>query len=78
MSRTVPVLPMLALFTILVAPAAVAQPALDKRIGLNEFAAPVVITTIEPPLIGTVARAAGVPMGIEVAPGAPPRRRRER
>jgi hypothetical protein len=60
---------MLALSTILAGPAA-AQPALDKRIGLNEFGAPIVVTAIEANLLGVVARAAGVPMGIEVATGA--------
>ena len=67
MSRTLPVLPLLALFTILAAPAAVAQPAI-KRIGLDEFGEPIVLMIIEPRLIGAMARAAGVPMGIEVAP----------
>jgi hypothetical protein len=70
MSRPLSVLPSLVLSTILAVPAAVAQPSLNQRIGPNEFGAPIIVTTIDPQLIGAVSRAAGVPMGIEVASGA--------
>jgi len=52
---------------------AAAQLAPDRRVGPDELGNPIVVTTIEPGLIGKFARAAGVPMGIEVAPGRPRR-----
>ena len=61
------------LLTLTAAGPAAAQLAPDRRVGPDEFGAPIVVTAIDPRLIGKFARAAGVPMGIEVAPGRPRR-----
>jgi hypothetical protein len=74
MSRSSDVLALIAVSTMLFAPAVGAQPALDRRIGTDEYGAPIVVRRIEPQLIGALSRAAGVPIGIEIAPGASPRR----
>ena len=61
------------LLTLTGAGPAAAQLAPDRRVGPDEFGAPIVVTAIDPRLIGKFAKAAGVPMGIEVAPGRPRR-----
>ena len=48
------------------APGAAQQP-LDSVIGNDESGAAIVITRVEPRVIGTLAKAAGVPMGLETA-----------
>jgi hypothetical protein len=57
------------LSALLTASPAAAQSPLDKTIGPDEWGE-ITATAIEPALIGKLARAAGVPMGIEAAPGA--------
>jgi hypothetical protein len=61
----------MAVLSLTAVPSVVAQPASDRRVGPDEFGNPIVITAIEPKLLGAFARAAGVPMGIEVVPGTP-------
>jgi hypothetical protein len=57
------------LAAVMTAPAAAAQSDPGGRVGPDEFGRKIVVTAIEPRLIGVFARAAGLPMGIEVAPG---------
>ncbi len=71
MPRALRVVGLIGLLTVTAVPAVVAQPGSDQRVGRDAYGNPIVVTAIEPRLIGVFARAAGVPMGIEVAPGAP-------
>ena len=56
------------LLTALAARAA-AQQSLERVVGEDENGTPIVVTTVESQIIGKMARAAGVPMGIEMAAG---------
>ena len=51
-------------------PKAEAQIDVDRVIGRDEFDRPLVLKDLDGHTVGTIARLAGVPMGIEVAPGA--------
>ena len=46
-----------------------AQSSLDRRVGADENGRPIVVSSIGTHVIGPLARAAGVPVGIELAPG---------
>jgi hypothetical protein len=69
MSKPKMVLALLALQALLVVPAA-AQSPLEKVIGPDDVGDPIVITAVESQIIGKLSKAAGAPMGIELAPGA--------
>jgi hypothetical protein len=55
---------------------AAAQPAAVGVVGRDEHGRPLVMTEIDGRTVGAFARAAGVPMGLEIAPGQAPRARR--
>lgn len=65
------VLRLMSALTIVTVPIVEAQPALDRQIGPDTSGHPIVVTHIQARLVGALARAAGVPMGIELAPGTP-------
>jgi hypothetical protein len=46
-----------------------AQSLLDRRVGVDEYGRPIVVSSIGTHVIGPLARAAGVSVGIEIAPG---------
>ena len=50
---------------LLYAPPTLAQPALDRVVGLTEYQIPLIITTIDGQNVGMLAKAAGVPLGFE-------------
>jgi hypothetical protein len=54
--------------------AAHAQGLLDRTIGSGEFSTPIIAAQVDDQLIGALARAAGVPMGIELATEPEPKR----
>jgi len=68
MSKLKTVLALLSLQAVLAGPAA-AQTPLEKTIGPDELGAPILITRLEPAVIGKIAKAAGAPMGLELAAG---------
>jgi hypothetical protein len=60
------------LLTCLQGTSVAAQSALDRTVGLTEFGQPLIITQIDAQTIGTLSKAAAVPMGFEGLP-TPPR-----